>query len=96
MKIFLEPPDRAARRDVVEVLETHAVFSGECPACRASPFRVSGRDRRVVDDREYRSDGSCLDCGASAGTIVAQPQTLFGIAEDERVLYGRCRVYGHS
>ena len=61
MKIFLEPPEKSSRREVVEVFEHHATFSGACPSCGTSPFRVSGKNRRVADDREYRADGSCVD-----------------------------------
>jgi hypothetical protein len=93
MKIYLEISGPNPSRPVISVCDAFAIFSGDCPSCKADPLRVAGKNRRVVDDREYRADGYCLNCGSQVGIIAARPDTLFGISEDERVLEGRCRVY---
>ena len=74
--------------------ESSAACDCDCPDCGASPLRVQGTGRRVsADDRAYEADGYCAACRAHVGTIRAEVSTLFGIHEDEAVLYGRPRVY---
>lgn len=74
--------------------QTYAEADCDCPECGAKPLRVSGTGRRISpDDRAYEADGYCSVCRAHVGTIRAEPPTLFGITEDESVLYGRPRVY---
>jgi hypothetical protein len=46
-----------------------------------------------ADDRAWEADGYCTACKAHVGTIRVEPDTLFGVREDEAVLMGRCRVY---
>lgn len=71
-----------------------AIGPEPCPLCKASPWRVAGRNRRIADDdRAYEADGFCVDCGAAVGLIRAEASTLFGLHEDEAVLHGRPRVY---
>jgi hypothetical protein len=72
----------------------HALCSGTCPKCGLTGFGVQGSGRRPsVDDRAWEADAYCATCKASVGTIRVEPNTLFGVCEDEAVLSGRCRVY---
>jgi len=76
----------------------HATIKGElkqCPKCRAhDTFGVRGKGARIApDDRAYEADGYTTCCGAYLGTIRVEPSTIFGLREDESVLYGRVRVY---
>lgn len=72
----------------------HAVADGACPHCGDAPFKVAGRNMRPSeDDRAYEADAVALCCRERVGTLRAEPSTLFGVREDERVLRGRCRVY---
>lgn len=65
-----------------------------CPKCKVAPLGVHGRGKRIGDDdRHYVSDAFCHTCSERIGTIKAFPSTIFGLEEDERILYGRCRVY---
>jgi hypothetical protein len=69
--------------------------SGACPGCGIEPFHVQGSSpHRMPDDRTIRSGGHCVTCGDAVGWLYAQPDTMFGLEEDERVLNGRARVYG--
>jgi len=43
--------------------------------------------------RAYEADGYTACCGAYLGIIRVEPSTIFGLREDEAVLYGRVRVY---
>ena len=73
----------------------HGIATGSCPRCAAPELRVAGGNlRKSADDRAYESDGVALCCSARVGVIRAEPDTLFGVAEDEAVLHGRARVYG--
>ena len=97
-KIWLEIQrrDGIETRDVRPNPETadNAIVDGACPSCACEPFYVKGtHPRRMPDDRTLRSGGYCLHCGDPVGWIYAQPDTLFGLEEDDRVLHGRCRVY---
>lgn len=71
----------------------HAVAPGECPRCHAAPYRVRGCGVREVTHDTYVASAICVDCGEPAGVLRAQVATIFGIEEDEAVLFGRCRVY---
>lgn len=81
------------RRDVKPAGHV-GIASGECPGCGATPFCVQGSSpRRMPDDRTIRSGGRCVSCGDAVGYLYAQPDTIFGLEEDERVMHGRARVY---
>ncbi|HEX6051790.1 MAG TPA: hypothetical protein VFZ21_21125 [Gemmatimonadaceae bacterium] len=70
------------------------IAAGSCPGCCTKPFEVrGGGPQRLPDDRTIRSGGRCVACGEAVGYLFAQPDTLFGLEEDERVLHGRPRVY---
>ncbi len=72
----------------------YAQVEGSCPLCRCADFKVAGEGRRAsTDDRAWEADARALCCNASVGTIRVEPNTLFGVREDEAVLRGRCRVY---
>jgi len=69
-----------------------------CPRCGRKPHpeqgvHVQGRGRRIADHDVYEADGYAYCCGAALGLIRARVSTIFGLEEDERVLYGRARVY---
>lgn len=71
------------------------VASGICPGCGTEPFLVQGHGRsRHGSAHTYRAGATAKCCGDSVGFIFAQPETLFGLEEDEAVLNGRARVYG--
>lgn len=72
----------------------HAIASGACFHCGAEPFKIAGGGMRAsADDRAWESDGKALCCGKAVGVIRAEPDTIFGVREDDAVLGGRCRVY---
>jgi hypothetical protein len=72
----------------------HALCSGTCPSCGVTGFGVQGAGRRPsADDRAWEADGYCARCKKAVGLIRVEPNTLFGVREDEAVLSGRCRVY---
>ncbi len=80
------PYDGAAHVDVGGVL---------CPHC-GMPLRVRGTDCRIDSFDTYRADAVCagVECGRRVGDLLVRLSTLFGIEEDERVLWhGRARVY---
>lgn len=73
----------------------HAVCDRECPRCGVEPLCVSGRAMRPSDDDlAWEADGHCIACREHVGLIRHEPDTLFGVREDETVLHGRARVYG--
>lgn len=85
---------------------SYAIALGECPHCSYSEavvfgdgseergFKVAGRNQRIsADDRAYESDGVALCCKARVGTLRAEPETLFGIDEDEAVAGLGIRIY---
>ncbi len=54
----------------------------------------SVRGANMVTGRStYKSQALCAECAAARGELVVTVSTIFGIEEDERVLYGRARVY---
>lgn len=95
MKIWLIVSD-GQRRTLHEPHEDadHAIADGACPKCDAVPCGVQGSGRRTsADDRAWEADGYCTACKQHVGIIRVEPNTLFGVREDEAVLMGRCRVY---
>ncbi len=71
-----------------------ALAEGACPKCKATPFMIAGGGQRIEGHDTYAADGACLSCRKPIGVIRAKVSTLFGLEEDERVLYhGRARVY---
>lgn len=78
----------------------------DCPQCGqtcepesacepARPLRISGqRGRQDIGHDTIKAPAVTHCCRAVIGTIVVRVSTIFGIEEDERVLNGRCRVYG--
>ena len=95
MKVYLLTPTGPRRKARVPYEDAdHAVVAGSCPACGAADFRVAGTGRRPsADDRAWEADAVALCCGRHVGTIRLEPNTLFGVREDEAVLRGRWRVY---
>lgn len=66
----------------------------DCPSCGSLLLTVRGKGMRISeDDRAYESDGHATCCGAYLGKLRVEPSTIFGLREDEAVLYGRARVY---
>ena len=93
MKITLHLPDDLGDRAVAS--DSHgpsAEVDGSCPYCGARPFQISGRNM-VVKSHSYESAGYCVACHYYVGIIEAEPGTIFGIEEDERVLSGPWKVY---
>ena len=88
MKVYLK---HKGQRYVATPSGDHAIVSGL--TCCGDTVRAMGRNMRVVGDRRYESDAVSQCCETPLGTLVVEPATLFGIAEDEAVLHGRCRVY---
>lgn len=71
----------------------HAVATGACPKCKVEPFAIAGTGKSIESHDTYAADGVCLKCREKVGVIRATLSTLFGLEEDEAVLYGRPRVY---
>jgi hypothetical protein len=61
--------------------------------CKCGSKRVRGRGIREQTHDTYIADAMCVECGEAIGSIHCTLSTIFGLAEDERVLNGRCRVY---
>lgn len=94
MRIFLLYGEERRTLRVPYPDADHAVVDGTCPVCGSGDFKVSGRNQRPSsDDRAWEADAVALCCRASVGTIRAEPDTIFGVREDEAVLRGRVRVY---
>lgn len=69
------------------------VVDEECASCGVE-LKVAGSGQRPsADDRAWEADARALCCGARAGLLRVEPDTIFGVREDEAVLRGRCRVY---
>lgn len=93
MKVFLIR-DKRLHCKVPFVGADHAVVEGACPSCEATPFKVGGTGRRPsADDRAWEADAVSLCCGQEVGLLRAEPNTLFGVREDERVSRMGVRIY---
>jgi hypothetical protein len=89
-------PDQAVRVALRIVRDTadFAEASCACPWCGSAVLRVQGTGRRVSsDDQAWEADAVAMCCQHSAGTIRAEADTLFGLAEDNRVLRLGLRVF---
>ena len=94
MRIFLITPTIRIPLHLPHEGADHAIAASACPKCTAPNFGVQGANQRPSDDdRAWEADGYCCACKQHVGTIRAEPDTLFGVREDEAVLRGRCRVY---
>ena len=64
-------------------------------ACKGTHMRIQGRGPRIAaDDRAYVAEAYTECCNRHVGTMRYEPDTIFGIREDEAVLNnGRARVY---
>ena len=101
MKLYLiaKPHNRARSVNIPLTLPhenaDHAVATGHaCPHCGVMDMGVQGKNQRPsADDRAWESDGHCASCKKPVGLIRYEPDTVFGVREDEAVLNGRCRVY---
>jgi hypothetical protein len=71
----------------------HVVVDGACPKCKGTPFTAKGQHITHHDHDTYYAHAICCKCGAPVGQMKTVVSTIFGIEEDERVLFGRCRVY---
>lgn len=76
----------------VEPLGDVGAVDGACPHCQA-PLRIQGERKFIESHDTYASRSHCVACKAFVGICRAQVNTIFGLAEDEAVLYGRPRVY---
>jgi hypothetical protein len=72
----------------------HVVVEGACPKCKATPFSAAGTGMSIESHDTYRAEGACLSCKKRVGVLRVVVSTIFGLEEDERVLYGSpCKVY---
>ena len=62
-------------------------------ACTCGSNKVRGIGIHETTHDTYVADARCCGCDKPSGTIRATVSTIFGIAEDDRVLNGRVRVY---
>ena len=91
--------DGVERRLDPETESARVLDLATCPRCGYKPHpergvRVQGKGKRITGHDVYEADGYAACCGQPLGTIRAVVSTVFGVEEDERVLYhGRCRVY---
>lgn len=70
--------------------------SESCHHCDVAPLVVTGTERRIGGHDYYEAKAHCIACTRQVGTLRAYVPTIFGLEEDERVLNGRCRVYGRG
>lgn len=66
--------------------------------CGAEPMFVSGAGMRIATDVKLRHDtymanAVCVKCDGHVGILYAKMDTLFGLAEDERVMSMGVRIY---
>lgn len=93
MKIYLE--SEGGRREALLPFQGASFVycpkeDGETCKCGGNAFHGGATTRT---DRETRAPAICNGCKTVIGTLVVEHSTLFGLEEDELVLYGRCRVY---
>jgi hypothetical protein len=69
-----------------------AVPGETCRHCKQL-LVVAGAKRRIGGHDFYESDAGCVHCNAFIGYLRLYVSTLFGIAEDERVLNSYVRIY---
>ena len=70
----------------------HVLVATSCPACGNHEIPAQGGETTHTHDT-YEAPARALCCGAAIGKLRVKVSTIFGIAEDEAVLNGRCRVY---
>ena len=92
MRVWIDLSE-CGRRKLVETAPTRALFAGACPLCGEDPLPVQGHGQHIEDHDTYAACGHCAVCTERVGVIRARVSTIFGLAEDERVLNGRPRVY---
>ena len=71
------------------------VTKGICPECNTE-LEIAGARGSSVEMDEGRltyAAALCTSCNAHVGTIKVIRETLFGLEEDNAVLFGRARVY---
>lgn len=62
--------------------------------CVCGSDRVNGLGKYIEDHDIYAAEAKCADCSKRCGKLRVRVPTIFGLEEDERVLYdSRCRVY---
>lgn len=80
----------------------HAVAFGPCPGCGRQDsygvgtygFKVAGTGKRPsADDRAWEADAVALCCNKHVGILRVEPNTLFGVREDEAVSRLGIRIY---
>lgn len=72
----------------------HALLAEPCPECGSKPVKIAGTGKRPSkDDRAWEADARAICCGAHMGIIRAEPNTLFGVREDEAVSRLGVRIY---
>lgn len=86
-----------AWRELPGLEPSHDLISARvpCPAgCGANPCLVHGDPASGVRTYDTETRGAlCSACGERVGTLRVRWPTIFGLAEDARVLGGRARVY---
>ena len=93
MKITLVDPDNSKHECALPY--AHATYvTAKDWKCECGSDGVQSPEKRIAGHDEYVGAARCVDCKAPAGTLRVKVSTIFGIEEDERVLNGRCRVYG--
>lgn len=91
MKLIWERDGKQTELSVPGRGETTAKTGELCRYCGES-LRLHGTHQSRGHDN-FVSDAKCIECGGDYGKLILFVDTLFGLAEDEAVLYGRCRVY---
>lgn len=92
MKIYIT--DRDGKRHDMKLPFEHADFViNETFACKCGNKAFRGRGIRNTTHDTYGADAECGKCREYVGVIQVVVKTVFGIEEDEAVLFGRCRVY---
>lgn len=86
MKVTIEYEGRRYSAKVPFIGAEYVEVEGVCCG------RVHGRGIRATTHDTYVAEAEC-ECGKRVGTMHTKVSTIFGIEEDERVLYGRARVY---
>lgn len=71
----------------------YVVVDVACPECANNPLEAQGVGNQERGHDTIKSNCACTTCNKVIGTICVQVDTIFGLAEDDKVLNGRWRVY---
>lgn len=97
MKLWLEIQRRSGIEKRRVTAQDHVgLVEGPCPGC-GEDFAIQCANMRRQGNR-YIADARCVRCNDPVGYCYAEPDTLFGLAEDEavaiQVVPRGGRVYG--